>query len=127
MDRQKWLNDLKVGDKVFMFDGNRRRYDKDKNIVFRYHFDEAEIISETRNSWIVKYWGEHKVNKKTGEFNHGGMVALKGRIFNADEVEDECWLDENRMKIANRIIMSKIEDIEMLRAVKDVMDKYNAF
>jgi len=68
---------MQIGDKVWIFDGNRRIYEDDKgnktqNPWYRGHFVEKYIIGETKQSWIVGYKGNDidsktnfKANKKT--------------------------------------------------------------
>lgn len=54
-------NEIKIGDKFFMFDENRRIYKRDENgkatrgPTFRGYFYEVTIEGETSRSWITDY------------------------------------------------------------------------
>lgn len=61
---------IKIGDKFFMFDENRRIYKRDENGMavggptFRGHFREVTIEGQTSKSWITDH-GRVKVPKLT--------------------------------------------------------------
>lgn len=62
------MEEIKVGDKFYMFDENRRIYRRDEkgkaigSPTFRGHFYEVTIEGETSRSWITNY-GLTKVPK----------------------------------------------------------------
>src|SRR5947209_4689039 len=102
---------LKVGDMIWEFDHNRRRYPKDGGVtrspIYREHWRPVEIIGETSRSWIV---GKRKV-PKTGEH--------RGFAFSEQEVDDDCWLHEHRPSISSALY--RVEDVNVLRQVAEII------
>lgn len=92
---------LKVGDSLFNFDGNRRVYRKGGGgaPIYREHFREEEIISETSMSWIVGPQ-KVKVNKKTLE---SSMKFADGGYFTKTGMEDDIWSKDHRYKIVREV------------------------
>ena len=91
---------MKVGDKVWLFDGNRRIYDKKFGSapIYAEHFYLAEITGETSRSWLIH--GD-RYSKKT----------LLG-IYNSNQREDMIWENTNRYKIIDLVRYCSIEKLK---------------
>lgn len=105
---------MKVGDEVFVFDHNRRVYAKRPSgefgggPIYREHFVKKTIIGETSRSWLLQHWPK-KIPKST----------LAG-VYTAEQVEDECWIDEHRCKIVRAL--ERTRDAKILRQVAELID-----
>jgi hypothetical protein len=109
---------VKVGDKVFLFDGNRRIYRKDRLVssspIYREHFVERLIVGETRVSWIVGMsadtpWTHAKYPKKFNPHR---------RFWRADQIDAAVWAHDNRYEISQEI--QRIDE-DLLRKVADLI------
>lgn len=115
----------KVGDIVYVFDQNRRRYTKPApgrkfgEIIYREHFDRMYIVGETSRSWLLSHsadadisqnWMYQKFPKKFDRFK---------RFYTAAQVDDECWKKENRYRIADEV--GKCDEIEKLREIAKLL------
>jgi len=80
---------MKVGDKVWLFDGNRRVYPKSAGMscapIYSEHFYSVTIDSETSRSWIVD----------GVKFPKNNPIG----IYTDQQKEDMIWARENRRKI----------------------------
>ena len=98
---------MKVGDKIWLFSGNRRVYRKDgveySSPIYSEHFYQDTIDGETSRSWIV---GKTKFSKKD----------TRG-IFTDQEKEDAIWANDYRWKIVDSVghcpvsILKKINEL----------------
>lgn len=92
----EWRTDWKVGDKPFLFDGNRRVYSKDQDgrttggPIYSAHFEQRLIDGETSKSWLIGKWQPLKIPKKTG-------VGL----YTPEMVELAVWDNAHRWRIAD--------------------------
>ncbi len=90
-------NNLSIGSKVFIFDGNNRVYERSADgrsmggPIYRKHFREVEITGETPRQWVTG-WG--KATKKD-PYNTGFMTAKM--------VDDRVWDKDHRYKITDKI------------------------
>jgi len=83
---------LQVGDRVWIFDGNRRIYIKGQSgPVFREHFRPLTIDAETRISWVLS--DGRKINKKT----------LDGCYPTEESVDDACWIQDHSYRISEEV------------------------
>ena len=100
---------MKLGDKVWIFDSNRRIYPKDggnsAQPIWAEHFSQAIIEGETLRSWIIK--GE-KFPKKD-PFG----------IYTDEQKADTIWDHENRYAIINKI---KSCDIDLLKKIHQILE-----
>ena len=84
---------MKVGDKVWLFDFNRRVYPKEggmgRSPIYSEHFYQCEIDGETSRSWIVS-------GTKFSKLNPQG-------IYNDQQKEERIWDYENRYKIVKGV------------------------
>jgi len=123
---------MQIGDKVWIFDDNRRVYQDDKGNKtvspwFRGHFVEKYIVGETKQSWLVGYKGNMlddktniKVNKKNLTYSIGNNYGRNGKLYiSEEEINQKCWMEENL-----RIIIRKVEqctDYEKLRKIEEIL------
>ena len=92
------MSDLKVGDSIWCFDINRRKYAPPEpgcryptgGPIYREHWRQVEITGETSRSWVTLYG---KCPKRGG---HGWALTEA-------EVDDDVWAHDHRYKISNRI------------------------
>lgn len=97
----KGIESLKIGDTIYRFDVNRRRYGPaGGQPIFREHFVPHKIIGQNRVSWLLDQgW---RCNKKTlacaAAYHFGG-----GGFFTAGRMEDSIWAAEHRLKIVHLI------------------------
>lgn len=86
---------LKVGDNVFIFDENRRFYDKNSpeypGAIYRGHFREVTIDGETKQSWLIGKHNPQKFPKKSHN------------LYSAKQVDEECWVHIHRHKISRLV------------------------
>jgi hypothetical protein len=96
---------MKVGDKVWLFDYNRRRYESGKGggPIFAEHFYEAKIDGETSRSWMI---GRQKFPK----LNPRG-------IYNDEQKADMIWEHENRFKLRHKLDVCSINSLRKIDAI----------
>jgi hypothetical protein len=124
---------MQVGNKVWIFDSNRRKYEDDKGnkldrCWYRYHFTEKYIIGETTQSWIVGYKNNsvddrsnYKVNKKTLNYSTTNLVAHDGKLYiSEEEINEKCWLNDNKGNIRERV--SRCSDYEKLKKIEEILN-----
>lgn len=105
-----------VGSAVWVYNCNCRVYAKDASgrstggPIYRAHWEEKKIIGETSRSWIIGRgtWDELKVPKKGP---HHGLC------FSMDEVEDMCWVNDHRHKIAAMLTKATAAQLKSCAAV----------
>lgn len=114
---------LGVGDSVWIFDENRRVYrDEDGNYssrcIFRQHFCKVKVTGETRQSWILSYQNNIKVNKKTLKYKRG--YGRDGNLYlTEDDIDKMCWIKDNKMNIID--IVRRCDNYKKLKQVEDIM------
>ncbi len=101
---------MKIGDKFYSFDANRRRYRRDKDGVpagppiYREHFYEVEIVGETTRSWIISLGVQSfKVPKSDPFREKDGEFGARPMIWSRAVMENECWAHEHRHKIIEKL------------------------
>jgi hypothetical protein len=125
---------MQIGDKVWIFDSNRRRYTDDKGNKLdrcwhRGHFAERYIIGETKQSWIVGYEGPSldnrnnlKVNKKTLTYSITNLCGLNGKLYISEEMIDkECWIQDNHYEINE--LVRRCRDYDKLRKIDEILQE----
>ena len=105
------MTDIKVGDTLYMFDGNRRKYAPgNSGPIYREHFYPVVVVGETPRSWLVgPEWGQVKVSKKDPW----------SVLFTAEMVNDAVWMNEHRHRIASRV--GSIRDMDVLRKIAAIV------
>lgn len=113
---------LAIGDKVWIFDGNRRVYAPGSHggPIYREHFVVHTIAGETRSSWVLDNgW---KINKTTGSlrFVGKGNYAVGAQVFTSEyDVEDACYVYDNRPDIANLVL--RCRNAKVLRTIHGIL------
>lgn len=96
---------LKIGDTIYRFDVNRRKYSPPPpgsgriwgDLIYREHFHALKIVGETRHSWVL----EHNYKAKKSDL---AKPHLPGRTFHTEEqMEENVWRNTHRMKIVDWI------------------------
>jgi hypothetical protein len=109
----------KVGDTVWIFDGNRRVYEQGSHgpPIYAKHWIESTIISETRTSLVLdRHAFGRKVDKATGELRGNELGAMRRQVaFSRQAVDDDIWLSENRHRISRDI--NTCADVVTLREI----------
>lgn len=110
---------MKIGDKVWIKDINSRVYVKGSNSpTTRGYFIERYIIGETTQSWVLAYG-------KDWELRLGDKYKKKSewkQIWTSiEEVEDECWINDNCRRISK--LVERCEDITILKTIENMVIK----
>lgn len=106
---------IKVGDKFFMHDINRRVYRRDEagratgGPTFRGHFYEVTIDGETSRSWLVGQWKPTKV-PKSNPFSI---------LYTEEMIDDAEWVSEHGPRIARYV--QGISNADLLRRLADLI------
>jgi hypothetical protein len=107
---------LKVGDVVWLFDFNRRKYAADRRggPIFREHFFPVTIDSETAQSWVVD---GRKVNKRTMTMATSSCgPGFSTRVYASQaEVDDACWVEDARPRLSRAV--DRCYDAAILRKI----------
>lgn len=95
---------MKIGDTFWIFDVNRRVYDKNRKgysggPIYSEHFAKVEVIGETTRSWIFGHRGSSFELFKDPKNKPGSNT----RYFTDEEKSDQVWLDDNRMAIIRQV------------------------
>jgi hypothetical protein len=107
--------ELKVGVKIWRFDGNRRVYAPKKpgqlyatgGPIYRHHWHEVEIKSETSRSWVTLY------GKCPKSGDHRGWA------FTEEEVNDHCWVNDYVHKIER--LVGNCRDAKTLKQIAAIV------
>lgn len=109
---------FKVGDKVFVFDSNRRVYPKDKSIasapIYREHFAEREILGETSRSWLVGWHGlslDHRCVTKYPKKDNAGLYTL-------GQIDEEVYRHDHMYRISKMVEHTSYKN---LKAIADIV------
>lgn len=99
---------MKTGDKIWLFDINRRIYPKNGkgNPIYSEHFYQAIVSGETKRSWLV-------AGKKFSKKNPLG-------IYTNEQKSDAIWENENRYKIIEKI---EFCSIDKLKQIENILNK----
>ena len=104
---------FKIGDKVWMFDPNRRVYPRDERgrttggVIYAEHFHQVEIIVETSRSWITDNYGL-KASKKEPQ-----------NIFTDEQKAGMIWIHEHRYRVSDSVY--RCHDVEKLRQIAQII------
>lgn len=102
---------LHIGAAVYVFDENRRVYAKGSigGPIYREHFRPQFIVGEEKRSWLVSAHPDGKYPQKVGK------VTAEKSLLTSAQVEDQCWLNSNRYRLARRVEMCA--DVGTLKAI----------
>lgn len=108
--------DLKIGDTLYRFDGNRRVYGNGTGApIYCEHFEPLKIIGETKVSWILER--EWRANKKTLSSAPARQYGGRG-FFTAGQMEDDIWKHDHAHKI--RALLERAPP-DQLRKVAEIL------
>lgn len=97
---------MKIGDKIWLFDANRRIYKKgEQSPIFSEHFYKVTIDGETSRSWLI---GRDKFSKKD-----------PCGIYTDEQKEDKIWDHMNRYKIIDKIKNCSIAKLKQINSIID--------
>jgi hypothetical protein len=93
--------EIKVGDKFWQYDSNRRVYDSNRNLIPESRYFQITIEKETSRSWIDNNGHKHP-KKNPFSKRYGGWGREYG--FLTDEMkEDRIWAGKNESRIIETI------------------------
>jgi hypothetical protein len=109
------IANLKVGDILYNFDGNRRSYQPGLGgaPIYEKHFNSETIVGETKVSWLLGYAGV-KVNKKT--LDSVLHYADRG-YFTKSGMEADIWFNEHRYKIVREVERAGLEQLREIARI----------
>lgn len=87
-----------VGQTVWRFEENYRVYAKEDGRhgpIYREHWRPYIVTGETPRSWIA--------GKGAGQFKIQKAGNRPGFALTAQEVDENCWVNENRWKVVHRV------------------------
>lgn len=121
MDTSERSKTVKPGDRVWIFDSNRRRYDDNKRVIYRAHFNPVVIEDETARSWVITYQGRRfNINKKTGEIGSTTYPGMSKVVYYSEqEIDQACWIHDNRAEITRKV--SFCRDYKTLRKIEALL------
>ena len=109
----------KIGDTVWYFDENHRVYECDETgrsrggPIWREHWRPAEVIGETRVSWIVGTDGRFK-ELRVKKRDWPGNLALSDA-----DIDRRAFVEQAHL-IGRRV--SRCHDYDTLKAISDLLD-----
>lgn len=116
------MNSHKIGDPVWVYDQNLRVYRRSPETgkaigspVYRESFRKFEITSESKTSWVV---GRRDNDRVIAKISKNGMSSGGIMAFSEQELDDLCFINDNRHQISHHI--STIIDATVLREVARV-------
>ena len=109
---------MNIGDKLYTYDTNRRRYIDDKGNPARqsnprYYWQEHTITGETAGTWLLD-GGEYRANKRTLKVTaRSRSMALDPHAFTPEQKADREWRDLNYARLLDAV---RVADVAKLRA-----------
>lgn len=90
-----------IGSTVYLFDANRRVYDRSggraiDGPIWREHWAPHTIVAETSRSWVLS--NGRKVPKRRPPVQH-----LTEPCYSETELAERVWLEKHRHKLADMI------------------------
>lgn len=114
---------VKVGDTIWCFDINRRRYQGEglsKTIIYSEHFDPFEITGETKQSGLVEKYGcVRKINKKTMAEANGKYMPYQW--YTEKGMEENIWIKNHRPNISSQVL--GVYDVDKLRRIQAILEE----
>ena len=122
--------ELRIGDPVWKFDSNRRRYSAPAKgrlygeIIWREHWAPYEVIGETARSWLIGHarggGPPYIVAKlpKSGKFT--ATLAREAFCLSEAEIDERVWVHDHRMVIVNKV--ERCYDADILRTIEALVD-----
>jgi len=114
------MDGIKVGDRLWQFDINRRKYSGTglgARIIYAEHFIAHIITGETPRSWIIETFG-HVIKVSKSGLKEAGRRGFGHQWFTDQGREDEIWSNVHRPKIRRMIDGA---DAATLRKVAEIV------
>jgi hypothetical protein len=122
---------MKVGDKIWHFNPDRRRYTEPKpgnrwgDIIWKEHWEELYIIGETKRSWLVAHspgssWQAWKLPKSS--FKDGACPM--GYALSEEHVGQQAWVHDSAYKLGDAV--QRCRDYHKLVAIKQILERSDA-
>jgi len=125
---------MQIGDKVWLFDSNRRVYQDDKGNTttspwFRGNFTERYIVGETKRSWLVGFKGNTvedrtniKVDKKNLTYSITNNFGFDKKLYiSEEEIDRKCWINDNHRKIIR--LIEQCSDYDKLLKIQEILSE----
>jgi hypothetical protein len=107
---------IKVGDTIYQFDVNRRRYEGSglsAKIIYKEHFTSSVITGETKQSWLVKEYGrETRVNKAAMQSSNGRYSP--SQWYTEEGMKDNIWWHDNYYKLESVLRGCSVEQLKKI-------------
>lgn len=116
---------MNIGDKLYTYDTNRRRFVDDEGQPARYanprsYWQEHTITGETAGMWLLDDKEEYKVNKRTLKVTaRFRSMALDALAYTPEQKADREWRDLNYARILDAV---RVADVAQLRAIAAILD-----
>ena len=115
-----------IGDPVWYFDENHRVYERDENgrshggPIWREHWRPAEVVGETRVSWIIGAG----TDKRKYEITRIKKKDWPGGLALSQDDIDRREFIAGSHRIGSRIFACR--DYDTLKAISDLLDDYES-
>lgn len=76
---------MKLNQKVYILDYNKRKYDSNKTIVKEAHIQEVDVVRETTQSFIISYYGKEYRYSKKDSLIKGELYGIQPYVFEKRE------------------------------------------
>ena len=106
---------MKIGDKIYRFDGNVRSYDRNRRCIYEKHFVEHDIVGETKLSWVTDKGG-FKISKRDGTCPKAMQFAGRG-FFTFEEMQDDIWQHVHRYKIERLLVQASPDKLRKVAEI----------
>lgn len=104
---------LQIGDTLYTYNENRRRYGEGRTIDRSYHWEEHTITGENRRSWLLS--NGLKADKETLEIRGvRDLFGLDPCVYTPEQKADREWRDKYALRIRQAVEQA---DIPMLRKI----------
>lgn len=122
---------MQIGDKVWVFNDNKRLYKDDKGndldrCWYRGHFEEKYIIlGENKQNWIIGHKDLKSTDKICLKVNKKDLVvkgyALGKKLYlSEEEIDQACWMEENKYNLLDKL--RYINDYEIFKQIEKLIN-----
>ena len=116
-----------IGETLYLYNENNRVYKDDegnstRHTNPRFKWEAYEVVSETRNSWIIVMRGgkEIRVNKKTFEIAYIAP-GYKQMAYTEEMKQAALWLEQNHADIVQAV--QKCSNVQKLLAIWNILQE----
>lgn len=121
---------MKVGDKVWVFEENRRRYKQDEKgrsvggPIWREHWVERTVIGENRINFLISIWSVNREIPSEWDLKNAIRVPKKGPmpwgiVASEEELDRKAWFHDNHYKIKEAV--GQVYDYDTLKKVAELI------